>query len=195
LENEDFSEFQFQERNNFNVPNRREEYIFQSIYNEVLPPARQFFEPSPSFLISSINSEYYQNLLEESQMNSHNYGNFNLSNEMSSFRTQNDQIRKLDRIISFESDKTPLQYLNRLGPHHGYTKSTASNGIIGGYHNINNFNNTPNVTLSHRPTNLGENKINSNKGDEEDIYNEGEENVDESDLDKTKEHIHVIDPK
>jgi hypothetical protein len=141
---------------------------------------KNIYEPSPSFLISSINSEFYQNLLEESYLNGNQQLNFNISNDMGSSRTQAEQIRKLERLIGNETDKSPLQSLQHTSRHPNNPSGS----------------NYSQYTLSHRINPHYENRINANNGDDGDMcYNEGEENLTDSDLDKTKEQIQVIDSR
>jgi hypothetical protein len=138
---------------------------------------KNFYEPSPSFLISSINSEFYQNLLEESYMNGNQMLNFNISHDMGSSRTQAEQLRKLEWMMGNESDKAPLHFIGR----HLNNPSGSSYSQF---------------TLSHRINPHYENRINANNGDDGEMcYNEGEENLTDSDLDKTKEQIQVVDSR
>lgn len=167
---EDFEE----DKMNFLSPRLKEELNF----NEQADNKRkvnQIYEPSPSFLISSINSEFYQNLIEGSYCNNNCNLNFplDISNDtfMSSFRTQNEQTKKLDKFFQGESDKTTIQYSNKKS-----NKNLIPGGEIKSHYN-------------HRSSDK-ENKVHANKGDDCDVaYNEGEENIEDSDLDKTMEKI------
>jgi hypothetical protein len=106
-------------------------------------------ELNPSFLISSINSDFYQNFLEESF----------IQNDVSEIQLKRSQTKKVDRMLSYESDKTPLQYVSRQS----------------------NFAN-PSV----KP---------SQPEESNNISGYGEENLDDSDLDKTKENVITNDPR
>jgi hypothetical protein len=152
-------------------------------------------EPSPSLLISSINSEFYKNLMDDSfagggGINNHLLLN-NISNEMSSFVTQNEHIKKLERMISFGSDRTPLQYI---------TKNKMELEKISQQVKSGNINFIPNLRPNVKSDLTNNEKlvvdiITLDNKEEYDTYNEGEENIDESDLDKTKENIQVLDTK
>jgi hypothetical protein len=107
-------------------------------------------EQHPSFLISSINSDFYQNFLEES---------FILQNDVSDIKLKKSTTKRVDRMLSYESDKTPLQYVSKQS-------------------NI--------IHPSHKPSHLEE--LNNISGD-------GEENLEDSDLDKTKENVISNDPR
>jgi hypothetical protein len=134
-------------------------------------------DAAPSFFVSSINSDFYQHLLEESYSNI----NHNFINDMSSFRTQLDQTRKLERMISYESDKTPLQYLNNLH------KQSVHNVVPKG--------STTSTLLNREIRESIKEQVNQSNHSDTVVYFEGEENLEESDHDRTKEHIQTVDPK
>lgn len=141
---------------------------------------KQKNEAAPSFFVSSINSDFYQHLLEESYSNI----NHNFINDMSSFRTQMDQTRKLERMISYESDKTPLQYMNNLH------KQSSVNVVP----KVSTTSTLLNKDIMEIKASIQEQVNQSNQSDTI-VYYEGDENLEESDHDRTKEHIQTVDPK
>ena len=65
---------------------------------------RSMIDPAQSFFISSINSDYYQNLLDESFLNVKD--NFDLS----SIKTNIEAQKKFEGVVGNSLDKTPKQY-------------------------------------------------------------------------------------
>ena len=146
IEEECSSQFKKENLNKFREPS-------QTLINLDINPNDSHFlnnfknnpELCPSFLISSINSEFYQNLLEESE-NAQN-------NELSQIKSKKIPYKKIDRMLSYESDKTPLQY------------SSKQSCIV------------------------------KKSSDGENLSECGEENLQDSDLDRTKENIIANDPR
>ena len=103
---------------------------------------------------------------------------------MSSFRTQMDQTRKLERMISYESDKTPLQYMNNLH------KQSSVNVVP----KVSTTSTLLNKDIMEIKARIQEQVNQSNQSDTV-VYYEGDENLEESDHDRTKEHIQTVDPK
>jgi hypothetical protein len=127
-----------------------------------------------SVFVSSIGDDYYQNILEES----FNTGILEISNDMSSIKTNNEHIRRLERMISNGSssfsDRSPLMFLK---------SSIMNKNLIES--NIFNRNIIPPILTTSNPL------VQRAKEEECILYNEGEENLEESDPDKTQENIQI----
>lgn len=97
----DYEDSEMQENVNILPPNGK--IIDETLFTRKEIYSKHRREYSQSLLISSIDSEYYQNLIEQS----FNNNILNISNDMSSIRTLHDP-RKYN--ISYDSEQTPVQY-------------------------------------------------------------------------------------
>jgi hypothetical protein len=172
---------------------------------------KNLHEVCPSFFISSINSDYYQHLLEESQVlnNFQQFNNVNnFSIELSSTKPYNETVKRKDRMLSYDSDTTPLQYKNVLND---IVKVNVTNNNFIKKENAPSINYQGNPNLGNYFSDVSKNKINkisqNNKVEKTIIQNNynndkdsevnktenfdcsgGEENLEDSELDKTKEN-------
>ena len=179
---------------------------------ELQPDNKNRHEVCPSLFISSINSDYYQHLLEESQVINdfqqfNNINNFSI--ELSSAKPYNETLKRIDKMLSYDSDITPLQYKNVLNDlikgnvqNNNFIKKENVPSInFQGNHNLGNY--LPHVSKNKNDklsqnykvekTIIHQNNYNNDKDSEVNKteyfdYSGGEENLEDSELDKTKEN-------
>lgn len=155
----DYEDTEMQEKTNLIIPTGKLG-IREEVESNISKIKSRYYKKDSmsSLLFSSLNSEFYKNLLDDTNQ----LGHHEISIEMGSIFTQSEHQKKLEKFFGNDCDITQMRQIVK------------------------------NKTINNNAVFRGDNRI---LPQHEYRYREGEENVEESDLDKTKENIQILDPR